>query len=455
MKLWSGRFEKSTDKLTDEFNASISFDYRLYKHDILGSVAHVKMLGKQNIIQLEESRQIETALMEILEEIEAAKVEFDVACEDIHMNVETLLIKKIGDVGKKLHTGRSRNDQVALDLRMYLKEQICIVKDNLKKLQVVLLKISKENTATIIPGYTHMQKAQPITLAHHYMAYFEMFKRDIERLDDCYKRTNILPLGSGALASTTYNLDRNFVANELGFSDITKNSLDAVSDRDFAIEFLSSASIIMMHLSRFSEEVILWNTDEFGFVVIDDAFSTGSSIMPQKKNPDIAELTRGKTGRVYGDLFTLLTTMKSLPLAYNKDMQEDKEAIFDAIDTLNITLPVFTAMIRTMKFNKDKMYQGAGKGFTNATDAADYLVKKGIPFRDCHEIIGKLVLYCINHSKSLDELTLTEYKEFSSIFEEDIYKAISLIECVNKRSVVGGPSEKTMLAVIEEYEQSI
>ncbi|MEI7475423.1 MAG: argininosuccinate lyase [bacterium] len=453
MKLWSGRFEKSTDKLTDEFNASINFDCRLYKQDILGSIAHVQMLGKQDIIPQEEAKTIEKGLNLILEEIEKGKIQFDVSCEDIHMNIESLLIEKIGEVGKKLHTGRSRNDQVALDLRMYMKEQINTVQNNLKTLQSVLLNISKENLTTIIPGYTHMQKAQPITLAHHYMAYFEMFKRDIERLSDCYKRTNILPLGSGALASTTYPLDRSYVADLLGFDNITQNSLDAVSDRDFAIEFLSCASMIMMHLSRFSEEIILWNTNEFGFVEIDDAFSTGSSIMPQKKNPDIAELTRGKTGRVYGDLVSLLTTMKSLPLAYNKDMQEDKEVIFDAVDTLNITLPVFTEMIRTMKFNKEKMYLESGKGFTNATDAADYLVKKGVAFRDCHEIIGKIVLYCIKSNKSLEELTIDEYKTFSSIFDNDIYKAISLIECVNKRSITGGPSEETMKKIIERYQE--
>lgn len=453
MKLWSGRFEKTTDKLTDEFNASIAFDYRLYKQDIIGSIAHVKMLGQQNIIKQDEAKIIENALNEILKEIETGNIEFDISCEDIHMNIESLLIKRIGDTGKKLHTGRSRNDQVALDLRMYLKEQILIIKENIIYLQRILINISKENIDTILPGYTHLQKAQPITLAHHFMAYFEMFKRDIERLKDCHKRTDIMPLGSGALASTTYDLDRDFVAKELGFSEITKNSLDGVSDRDFAIEFLSCASIIMMHLSRFSEEIILWNSDEFKFIEIDDAFSTGSSIMPQKKNPDIAELTRGKTGRVYGDLFALLTTMKSLPLAYNKDMQEDKEALFDAIDTLNITIPVFSQMIKTLKFSKENMLHQAAKGFTNATDAADYLVKKGIPFRDCHEIIGKMVIYSIKNNKKLEDLTLDEYKSFSDIFDNDIYNAISLNECINKRNVIGGPAPQKMKSIINESEK--
>ena len=453
-KLWGGRFQKSTDKLVDDFNSSIRFDQRLYKQDILGSIAHVKMLGKQEIIPVADSRLIEKTLKEILTDIEAGKIEFDIAAEDIHMNIEQILISKIGDVGKRLHTGRSRNDQVALDMRMYVKDEIKEIQDMISNLQQVLLNISKENLETILPGYTHLQKAQPITVAHHFMAYFEMLKRDKARLEDTYKRTNILPLGSGALAATTYPLDREFVAQELGFDTVSLNSLDAVSDRDFCIELLNSLSILMMHLSRFSEEIILWCSHEFQFIELDDAFSTGSSIMPQKKNPDIAELVRGKTGRIYGSLMALLATMKSLPLAYNKDMQEDKEPVFDAIDNVKMCLPVFADMIKTMKIRKDRMYEGAKGGFTNATDLADYLVKKGIAFRDAHAIVGKIVFSCIQRNIGLEDMTLEEYKQVSPIIEEDVFKAISLEECVNKRNIIGGPSGEMMEKVIrinEEY----
>lgn len=453
MKLWDGRFSKATDALVDDFNSSIFFDQRLYKQDIEGSIAHVNMLGKQGIIKLEESELIKRTLKEILADVEDGKVEFDVAAEDIHMNVETILISRIGDVGKKLHTGRSRNDQVALDIRMYIKEEIKTIDLMMHKLQQVLLNLAKKHTETILPGYTHLQRAQPITLAHHLMAYFEMIKRDRDRLADTYKRTNILPLGSGAMAATTYPLDRYAVAEELGFNDVTLNSLDGVSDRDFCVELLSNLSILMMHLSRFSEEIIMWCSLEFGFVELDDAYSTGSSIMPQKKNPDVAELVRGKTGRVYGSLTALLTTMKALPLAYNKDMQEDKEPVFDAIDTVKMCLPVFAAMIETMKVRKENMLQAAKGGFTNATDAADYLVKHGMPFRDAHEVIGKLVFYCIQNNKSLDDLTLEEFKKFSPVFEESIYQAISLEECVNKRNVIGGPSKTMMEEVIRKNEE--
>lgn len=447
-KLWGGRFQKSTDALVDDFNSSIRFDQRFYKQDILGSIAHAKMLGKQEIISEPDAQLIEKTLREILADIEAGKIEFDIAAEDIHMNIEQILISRIGDVGKRLHTGRSRNDQVALDMRMYVRDEIREIQDMVSNLQKVLLNISKENLETILPGYTHLQKAQPITVAHHFMAYFEMLKRDKARLEDTYKRTNILPLGSGALAATTYPLDREFVAKELGFDGVSLNSLDAVSDRDFCIEFLNSLSVMMMHLSRFSEEIIIWCSHEFQFVELDDAFSTGSSIMPQKKNPDIAELVRGKTGRIYGSLMALLTTMKSLPLAYNKDMQEDKEPVFDAIDNVKMCLPVFTDMVRTMKIRKDRMYEGAKGGFTNATDLADYLVKKGLPFRDCHEIVGKIVFSCIQRNIGLEDMTLDEYKQACSVIEDDVFKAISLEECVNKRNIIGGPSKEMMQKVI-------
>lgn len=448
MKLWGGRFEKNTDKSVDDFNSSISFDSRMYKHDILGSIAHAKMLGKCGIISLEDSALIQNSLGEILSDIEKGIVEFEIDAEDIHMNIETILISRIGDVGKRLHTGRSRNDQVTLDIRMYLKDEISNLKEMIVSLENVIIEIAEKNLDTIMPGYTHLQRAQPITFAHHIMAYFQMFKRDIERLDDCNKRINIMPLGSGALAGTTYPLDRQLVADELKFASITENSLDGVSDRDFAIELASCISITMMHLSRFSEELILWSSHEFGFVEMDDAYSTGSSIMPQKKNPDVAELVRGKTGRVYGNLMALLTVMKSLPLAYNKDMQEDKEAIFDCIDTIKMCLPVFAKMIQTMKIREKNMYKAAQGGFTNATDVADYLVKKGIPFRSAHEIIGKMVLYCIETNKPIDALTIEEFKKFSPSIEEDIYVEISLEKCVSGRNLPGGPAKESVIVSI-------
>lgn len=449
MKLWGGRFEKGTDKLVDDFNSSIRFDCRMYKHDILGSIAHANMLGKCGIISTDESDLIQKTLKDILTDIEAGKVEFEIDAEDIHMNVEKILISRIGDTGKKLHTGRSRNDQVALDIRMYLKDEINNVSNLLINLEDTIIKISENNIDTIMPGYTHLQRAQPITFAHHMMAYFEMFKRDIGRLSDCYSRMNILPLGSGALAGTTYPLDRYMVANELGFNDVSQNSLDGVSDRDFAIELLSCLSITMMHMSRLSEEIILWSSHEFGFIELDDAYSTGSSIMPQKKNPDVAELARGKSGRVFGDLMTMLTVMKSLPLAYNKDMQEDKECLFDAIDTVKMCLPVFANMLATMKLRKTNMYKAAQGGFTNATDIADYLVKKGIPFRSAHAIIGKMVLYCIENNKAIDDLNMAEFKDFSDKIEDDVYSEISLEKCVSGRKLVGGPAHETEQKAID------
>jgi len=449
MKLWGGRFVSGTDKSVDDFNSSISFDSRLYKQDILGSIAHAEMLGKCGIIPADEARLICSTLEEILSDIEKGLVEFQVDAEDIHMNIEKILIERIGDVGKKLHTGRSRNDQVALDIRMYLKSETEAIKNMLIDLMDVLLSISDENLNTIMPGYTHLQRAQPVTLAHHMMAYFQMFSRDIDRLNDCYKRMNVMPLGSGALAGTTYPLDRQYVCDRLGFSSITQNSLDGVSDRDFAIELASCIAITMMHLSRFSEELILWSSSEFSFIEMDDAFSTGSSIMPQKKNPDVAELVRGKTGRTYGNLMALLTVMKSLPLAYNKDMQEDKETIFDSVDTVKMCLPVFTRMLSTMRINRNTMYKAAQGSFTNATDLADYLVKKGIPFRTAHEIIGRMVLYCIKNSKALEELSLEELKSFSPEIESDIYTEISLEKCVSGRNLPGGPATESVKASIE------
>jgi argininosuccinate lyase len=449
MKLWGGRFAASTDKSVDDFNSSIRFDARLYKQDIEGSLAHAEMLGLRGIIPVEDAKLICTTLHEILADIEKGQVQFEIDAEDIHMNIEKILISRIGDIGKRLHTGRSRNDQVALDIRMYLKVETVVIKHMLSDLLNTLLNISEQHLDTILPGYTHLQRAQPVTLAHHMMAYFQMFCRDIGRLADCYKRMDVMPLGSGALAGTTYPLDRQFVADKLGFSAITQNSLDGVSDRDFAIELASCISMIMMHLSRFSEEMVLWSSGEFSFVEMDDAFSTGSSIMPQKKNPDVAELVRGKTGRAYGSLMTLLTVMKSLPLAYNKDMQEDKEAIFDAVDTVKMCLPVFTNMLATMKIKKDNMYKAAQGGFTNATDVADYLVKKGIPFRSAHEIIGKMVLYCINNSKAIEDLSMEEFKDFSDKIEQDIYSEISLEKCVFGRSLPGGPASESVKASIQ------
>lgn len=442
MKLWGGRFSKATDALVDDFNSSIRFDARMYKQDIKGSMAHAEMLGKQNIIPKDDADLIVKTLGEILEDIEKGKVEFLIDAEDIHMNIETILIERIGDVGKRLHTGRSRNDQVALDLRMYLRDECDELSDMIKNAMKTILDLASAHKDTIMPGYTHLQKAQPISFAHHLMAYFGMLSRDLERLSDARKRLNIMPLGSGALAGTTYPLDREFVADKLGFDGVTRNSLDGVSDRDFAIEFMSVLSMLMMHLSRFSEELILWSSHEFSFVEMDDSYSTGSSIMPQKKNPDVAELIRGKTGRVYGDLMALLTTMKGLPLAYNKDMQEDKEAVFDALDTAKLCLPVFTNMIKTMAVKKDRMRKGATGGFTNATDVADYLVKKGVPFRSSHAIVGRMVAKAALKNCDLDEFTLEEFKEFSDLIEEDIYEAISVETCVNERKVIGGPAKE-------------
>ncbi|MBQ3118869.1 MAG: argininosuccinate lyase [Clostridia bacterium] len=440
MKLWGGRFSKATDALVDDFNSSIRFDARMYKQDITGSMAHAEMLGRQGIIPSADAELIVKTLAEILEDIEAGKVEFLIDAEDIHMNIETILTERIGDAGKKLHTGRSRNDQVALDLRMYLRDEVDEILAMLKNTMKTVLDISEKNIDTIMPGYTHLQKAQPVTAAHHFMAYFQMFSRDLERLADCRKRINVMPLGSGALAGTTYPLDREFVAEKLGFSGETRNSMDGVSDRDFAIELASVLSILMMHLSRFCEELVLWSSHEFSFVEMDDSYSTGSSIMPQKKNPDVAELIRGKSGRVYGDLTTLLTMMKGLPLAYNKDMQEDKEAIFDAVDTVKLCLPVFTNMIATMKIREEKMAHGATGGFTNATDLADYLVKKGVPFRSSHAIVGRMVAKAVEKECALDEFTIEEMREFSELIEEDIYQAIAIKTCVDDRNVIGGPA---------------
>lgn len=444
MKLWGGRFKKGTNDLVNDFNSSINVDSRMYKEDIEGSLAHVKMLGKQNIIPKEATAKIENGLTEILTRMNNGVIEVDPTSEDIHSFTEGTLTYYIGDCGKMLHTGRSRNDQVTLDLRIYLKKALRGIISDILALQTVLLDKASENTTTIMPGYTHMQKAQPITLAHHLLAYAEMFKRDIGRLEDSYKRTDEMPLGAGALATSTYPVDREFVAKELGFSKVTMNSLDSVSDRDYVIETLSALSLIMMHLSRFSEEIILWCTNEFSFIELDDEYSTGSSIMPQKKNPDVAELVRGKTGRVYGDLMTLLTVMKGIPLAYNKDMQEDKEALFDALDTAELSLKTFAGMIKTMKVNTQNMRKGAAGGFTNATDVADYLVKHGMAFRNAHGVVGEIVLACIKDNKSIEDLTLEEFKGFSPLFEEDIYNAIDLKTCVEERKVFGGPSTESV-----------
>ena len=454
MKLWGGRFTKEENQLVHNFNASISFDQKFYKQDIEGSIAHVTQLGTVGIITEDEMRKIIEGLKVIKADIESGKLEISEESEDIHSFVEANLIERIGEPGKKLHTGRSRNDQVALDMKLYTRDEVKEVDELLKNLLNVILRIMKENVDTYMPGFTHLQKAQPITLAHHFGAYFEMFKRDRDRLKDIYKRMNYCPIGSGALAGTTYPLDRNLTASLLGFEGPTLNSMDSVSDRDYLIEFLSAMSTIMMHLSRFSEEIIIWNSNEYGFVELDDAYSTGSSIMPQKKNPDIAELVRGKTGRVYGALMSLLTTMKGLPLAYNKDMQEDKEFTFDAIDTTKGCISLFTGMIDTMSFNKDNMESSAKNGFTNATDAADYLVGKGVPFRDAHGIVGQLVLFCIEKDIALDDMTLEEYKAISPVFEEDIYEAISLKTCVEKRMTIGAPGMEAMkkvIAINEKY----
>lgn len=444
MKLWGGRFTKNTNSAVESFHSSIPFDSKMYVQDIEGSIAHAKMLGKQGIISMDEAEKIVSGLKHVLSEIKQGKATLTVEAEDIHMNVETILTEEIGDTAKKLHTGRSRNDQVALDMRMYTMAQAKLVQQELKTLMEAIIAISENHKKSYMPGYTHLQKAQPISLSHHMLAYFSMFSRDYDRISDWHKRTNLCPLGSGALAATTYPLDRNMTASALGFDGITQNSLDGVSDRDFVIELCSCLSIIMTHLSRFCEEFILWASNEFGFIELDDSYSTGSSIMPQKKNPDVAELIRGKTGRVYGSLISILTVMKSLPLAYNKDMQEDKEMTFDALETVIGCLSVFTGMLTTTTFKVDNMLNAALKGFTNATDVADYLVNKGMPFRDAHAVSGKLVFYCIDNKTDLLSLSLEEFKGQSQLFDEDIYEAISLETCVEKRLVDGGPSSASV-----------
>ncbi len=449
MKLWGGRFEKKTDGLVDDFHSSITFDQRLYQQDITGSIAHATMLGQQGIIPKADADRIVNGLKAIMQDVADGKVQFELDAEDIHMNVEKLLIERIGDAGKRLHTGRSRNDQVALDCRMYVKDAAKEAATLMRELCDTLIAIAEKHLDTIMPGYTHLQRAQPVTLAHHMMAYFQMFTRDMQRMSEVYAHADVMPLGSGALAGTTYPLDRQLVSDLLGFSQISQNSLDGVSDRDFVCDYLYAASVCMMHLSRFCEELIIWNTHEFKFVEMDDGYATGSSIMPQKKNPDVAELIRGKTGRVYGDLQGLLTTLKGLPLAYNKDMQEDKEALFDARDTLVKSLVVFNAMLSTCTFNTATMRRGADGGFTNATDAADYLVKKGMPFRDAHAVIGHLVLHCVKENKAILDLSLNELKQFSEMFEEDVFAACSMEACVGLRDVPGGPAPARVQASID------
>ena len=454
MKLWAGRFQKETDTLVNDFNSSITFDARLYKQDIQGSIAHATMLGRQGVITMEESQAIINGLKTILEDIENDNVEFSMENEDIHMNIEALLTERIGPDGKRLHTGRSRNDQVAVDFRLYVKNEIPKIIKMLLDFQTVLVNKAKENTQTVMPGYTHLQRAQPTTFAHYMMAYANMIRRDVTRLEDCLERLDECPLGAGALATSSYPIDRQFTAQMLGFKKPTENSMDSVSDRDFALEFLSACSILMMHLSRFSEEIILWSSWEFKFVEMDDAYSTGSSIMPQKKNPDVAELVRGKTGRVYGDLITLMTVMKGLPLAYNKDMQEDKEPVFDAIDTVELCIPVFSAMIKTMQVLPKNMTRAASGGFINATDCADYLTRKGMPFREAYMIVGRLVNNCIKSGDTLDTLTLRDFRAVSGLFDSDIYNALALKTCVNERKVYGGPAEdevKRQIAYIENF----
>ena len=448
-KLWAGRFQKETDLVVNDFNSSILFDCRLYKEDITGSIAHATMLGRQGIIEEHEAEKIVEGLKGILKDIEEGNVEFSLDYEDIHMNVEQLLTERIGDTGKRLHTGRSRNDQVALDMRLYVKKEIKEIIELILGFMKALTKKSRENLDAVMPGYTHLQRAQPTTFAHYMMAYANMLKRDITRLQDCYERMDEMPLGSGALASTTYPIDRDFVREQLGFARLTDNSLDGVSDRDYCVELISALSILMMHLSRLSEEIISWCSWEFKFVELDDAYSTGSSIMPQKKNPDVCELIRGKTGRVYGDLNTLLVMMKGIPLAYNKDMQEDKEAVFDAVDTLELCLKTVTPMLDTMKTLPANMRRAAAKGFINATDCADYLTKKGMPFRDAYKLTGCMVSDCIAKDKTLEELTLDEFKGYSALFENDIYDAIDLIKCCEGRTSYGGPSEGSVNHQIE------
>ncbi len=450
MKLWGGRFRKETDSLVNDFNSSIQFDCRMYREDIQGSLAHAKMLAEQGIISQEDLKQIRQGLESILADVEAGKIEFTADNEDIHMNVEALLTERIGAAGKRLHTARSRNDQVAVDLRLYLRREIEEIIGQILDLQHVILMQAERHQNTVMPGYTHLQRAQPISFAQHLLAYGEQFRRDVERLVDCRKRMNVCPLGSGALAGTTYPIDRWATARTLGFDRPCSNSLDGVSDRDYALELMGGLSILMMHLSRFSEEIILWCSWEFKFIELDDAYSTGSSIMPQKKNPDVAELVRGKTGRVYGDLMGLLTTMKGLPLAYNKDMQEDKEPVFDAVDTVKMCLPVFTGMLSTMRVLPEKMRRAAGGGFINATDCADYLAKKGMPFRDAYTTVGNLVYYCGQQGKVLEELTLDELRDISPLFEEDVYEALRLETCMGQRSSYGGPAVAETTRQIQE-----
>jgi len=459
MKLWGGRFQKETAEQMDDFHSSIGFDQRLYRYDILGSIAHGRMLGKTGIIAPAEAAQIIAGLEALLAEIEAGQVQFAVEAEDIHMNIESLLIEKIGPVGKKLHTGRSRNDQVALDTRMYTKEEIELTRGFLLELLQTLVELAEKHAETIMPGYTHLQIAQPVTLGHHLLAYLEMFKRDVERLEDCRKRVDVLPLGSGALAGTTYPLDRFMVAQELGFAQVSENSLDSVSDRDYVIELLSALSLIMMHLSRFCEEIIFWASQEWAFVELDDAYSTGSSIMPQKKNPDVAELIRGKTGRVYGDLLTLLTVMKGIPLAYNKDMQEDKEALFDGVETVQKCLRIFIPMLATLNFRQERMREAAGKGFSNATDLADYFVSKGVSFRDAHHLVGNLVNYCIQQGKALEDLTLEEFRTECGVggelpeLAEDVYAVLELENVVKRRHTYGGTSPDQVKEAIKRAKE--
>ena len=455
MKLWAGRFQKETDTQVNDFNSSILFDQRMYKQDIQGSLAHATMLGRQGIITKEEADDIVNGLTAILQDIEAGKVEFSMENEDIHMNIEAMLTQRIGPDGKRLHTGRSRNDQVAVDFRLYVKSEIPKIIGMLLDLEKVLTEKAKANTETVMPGYTHMQRAQPTTFAHYMMAYANMIRRDITRLEDCLERMDECPLGAGALATSSYPIDREFTAHALGFKKPTENSMDSVSDRDFAIEFLSACSILMMHLSRFSEEIILWCSWEFKFVEMDDAYSTGSSIMPQKKNPDVAELVRGKTGRVYGSLITLLTVMKGLPLAYNKDMQEDKEPVFDAIDTVELCIPVFSAMLKTMTVLPKNMRKAASGGFINATDCADYLTRKGMPFREAYMIVGRLVNNCLKSGDTLDTLTLRDFRAVSNLFDGDIYDALALKTCVNERKVMGGPAEQEVLRQIAYIEKFV
>jgi argininosuccinate lyase len=447
-KLWGGRFTQPTDKFVEEFTASIDFDKRLYHQDIRGSIAHARMLGKQGIISLDDMESIVHGLQDILRQIEAGQFNFSVALEDIHMNIESRLSDKIGEAGKRLHTGRSRNDQVALDIRLYLRDEIVEISAYLDLLIDALIEQAEQNIMVIMPGYTHMQTAQPILFSHHLMAYVEMFRRDRGRMEDCLKRMNVCPLGAGALAGTTFPIDREHVAEQLDFPSATRNSLDSVSDRDFALEFLAGSSILMMHLSRFSEELILWSTSEFKFIELSDGFCTGSSIMPQKKNPDVPELVRGKTGRVYGNLMALLTVMKGLPLAYNKDMQEDKEPIFDTIDTVKGSLKIFVDMIRELRVHADRMRVAAAGGYSTATDVADYLVRKGMPFRDAHEVVGKCVAYCVSTGKDLPDLTLEEWHSFSSRFDDDIADSITLEASVNARNATGGTAQERVMAEI-------